>query len=74
VAKLLRGKEKSKDIQIIFITAISKEQEYVHKGYEVGAVSYLFKPIEPDVLKNKVNVALQWSRYEKKVRAAEKKE
>ena len=74
VAKLLRGKEKTKDIQIIFITAISKEQKYVHKGYEAGAVSYLFKPIEPEVLRNKVNVALQWSKYEKKLRAVKKKE
>lgn len=69
VAKLIHEKQATKDIQIIFITAISKEQQYVEKGYEVGAVNYLFKPIDPDELKNKVQVALQWSNYQKKMRA-----
>jgi len=71
VARLIHGKKQTKDVQIIFITAISKEQQYIEKGYAMGALNYLFKPIDPDELKNKVKVALQWSRYHKKVRAAE---
>jgi CheY-like chemotaxis protein len=71
LAQLIHGKKETKDLQIIFITAISKEQRYVKKGYDVGAVNYLFKPIEPDVLRNKVNVALKYSTYKKKLQAVE---
>jgi CheY-like chemotaxis protein len=73
LAQLIHSRKGTEDLQIIFITAISKEQEYVKKGYEVGAVNYLFKPIDPDVLRNKVNVALKYSEYKKKLHAAEAK-
>lgn len=69
VARLIHSKKTTKEIQIIFITAISKEQHYVEKGYDAGAVNYLFKPIDPDELKAKVTAALRWSTYEKKMRA-----
>ena len=59
VAKLLRGAKKTKDLPIIFITAISKEYQYRQKGYELGASSYLMKPIEPDELKKKIAYALK---------------
>lgn len=68
VAKLLRTRKESADLQIIFITAISKEQHYIQKGYDVGAMNYLFKPIDPDVLRDKVKVALKYSDYRKKMR------
>lgn len=67
LAELLRGKKETRDLQIIFITAISKEQKYIEHGYEVGAINYLFKPIDPDELRNKVNVALKWSKYHKTI-------
>lgn len=73
LAQLIHSRKETEDLQIIFITAISKEQEYVKKGYEVGAINYLFKPIDPDVLRNKVNVALKYSKYKKKLQAAEAK-
>ncbi len=57
-AELMRGSEKTRYIPIIFVTAISKEQKCIFKGYEMGAVDYLFKPIEPVVLKSKVQVFL----------------
>lgn len=56
VAELMRGREKTKDIPIIFLTAINKEQKYVFKGYEAGAVDYIFKPIDPIILISKVKV------------------
>jgi len=65
------SKKGFEQIPIIFITAISKDPEYLHKGYEAGAVNYLFKPIDPDELKRKVNVALQHQRYKKKMAALE---
>ena len=57
-AELMRGIEKSKHIPIIFVTAINKDQKYVFKGYEAGAVDYLFKPLEAEVLKSKVAIFL----------------
>ncbi len=73
VAKLLHGKKKSKDIPIIFITAISKEPKYIREGYEIGAENYLFKPIDPDVLKSKINASLEYYRYHKRMKLLEKR-
>ncbi len=55
-AELIRGNERSKDLPIIFVTAISKEQKHVFKGYDTGAVDYLFKPLEPEILRSKVKI------------------
>lgn len=55
-AEILRSIEKTKNIPIIFVTAISKEQKSIFKGYEVGAVDYLPKPIDPIVLRSKANI------------------
>jgi two-component system cell cycle response regulator len=55
-AELIRSDENSKHIPIVFVTAISKDQAYVFKAYASGAVDYLFKPLEPDILKSKVGV------------------
>ncbi|SOB57682.1 Response regulator receiver modulated diguanylate cyclase/phosphodiesterase with PAS/PAC sensor(S) [Pseudodesulfovibrio profundus] len=54
LADKLRSTENNKHLPIIFITAISKEQSHVFRGYELGAVDYLFKPVEPAVLRGKV--------------------
>ena len=56
VAELMRSNTRTKTIPIIFVTAISKEKKYVFKGYKSGAVDYLFKPINPDILITKVTV------------------
>lgn len=53
-AELMRGCEKTKNVPIIFVTAISNEDEHVFKGYESGAVDYLYKPITPFILQSKV--------------------
>ena len=58
-ATILRGSPNTKHIPIIFITAISKEEKHIFKGYEAGAVDYMFKPVDPDILKNKVKVFLE---------------
>lgn len=57
-AELMRSNEKTRNIPIIFVTAISKEKQHIFKGYESGAVDYLFKPLDPHVLKSKVRVFL----------------
>lgn len=53
-AKLIKAREKSKNIPIIFITAISQDMEHVLHGYSVGAIDYIFKPFHPDTLKRKI--------------------
>jgi PAS domain S-box-containing protein len=54
--ELIKQRDRTKDIPIIFLTAISKDDEYVFRGYEVGAVDYMFKPLHPDILRSKVSV------------------
>ena len=44
-AELMRGSEKTKHVPIIFVTALSKDQKYVFRGYESGAVDYIVKPL-----------------------------
>ena len=56
VAEIIKSREKSRTIPIIFLSAISKEDAYVFKGYSMGAVDYVFKPFNPDVLRSKVAV------------------
>lgn len=65
VAELMKGSRKTKDVSIIFITAISKDIKYIEKGYEVGAENYLFKPIQPNELRKKVQTALEYRKYKK---------
>ncbi|OGQ98596.1 MAG: diguanylate cyclase response regulator [Deltaproteobacteria bacterium RIFOXYD12_FULL_57_12] len=64
-AQLMRGRKETRHVPIIFITAISKEQKHIFKGYESGAVDYLFKPIEPEILKSKVAIFLELHRQKK---------
>ncbi len=55
-ARLIKSRERTKYIPIIFLTAISKDEEYVFEGYSAGAVDYLAKPLNADILRSKVNV------------------
>jgi len=64
-AELMRGNERTKQIPIIFVTAISFEQKYVFKGYESGAVDYLFKPFDPYILKSKIKVFIELFKQKK---------
>ena len=68
-AELMRGMEKTRNIPIIFVTAIHMEQKYIFKGYEVGAVDYIFKPIEPVILISKVKVFLNLFRQNQLLKA-----
>ena len=58
-AKLIKQRERTKYIPIIFVTAISKDEEHVFRGYSAGAVDYVFKPFSPDVLRSKVAVFIE---------------
>jgi len=57
-AEVIRKHPKYKLTPILFVTAINKDERYIFKGYEAGAVDYIFKPFEPQILRSKVNVFL----------------
>ncbi len=57
-ALLMQEHESMAGVPIIFVTALSKEEKYASKAAEIGAVDYIFKPINPDILKSKVKVYL----------------
>jgi signal transduction histidine kinase len=59
LAELLRGDPKTRGIPIVFLTASSREEQQIFKGYESGAVDYIVKPFYPDVLVSKVRVFLE---------------
>ncbi|MCG8554689.1 MAG: response regulator [Proteobacteria bacterium] len=56
LAQFLRENEETRYLPIIFLTAISKEKRYLFRGYEAGAVDYLFKPLDLEILVSKVAV------------------
>ena len=58
LAELIRGSERTRHIPLIFITAGSREQNWQFKGYESGAVDFLYKPIDPHMLTTKAGVFL----------------
>jgi PAS domain S-box-containing protein len=53
-AKLIKLREKSKTIPIIFITAKNREMEHLFTGYSIGAIDYMVKPFLPQLLKSKI--------------------
>lgn len=73
LAELMRSIEKTKSVPIIFVTAGSRNQERLFKGYESGAVDFLYKPLDPLIIKNKVNVFFKLD-LQKKILEAQLKE
>ncbi|MFN3389363.1 MAG: response regulator, partial [Allosphingosinicella sp.] len=55
-AQIIRSRDQTKRIPIVFLSAVNKETEHLMRGYAMGAVDYVFKPVEPVVLRSKVSV------------------
>ncbi len=68
VAHILKSNSKTKDISIVFVTAISREEHFVLKGFEEGAVDYLQKPLDIGVTQAKVNVFEQLYFYQQRLK------
>lgn len=66
-ARLIRTRERSRHMPIIFLTAFSHDQVQVERGYELGAVDFLFKPIVPAILQSKVGVFLDLHRKTREI-------
>ncbi len=61
-ATLIRGRPRSRHVPIIFVTAADMTPEHLSRGYSVGAVDYIFKPIVPEILRSKVAVFAELAR------------
>jgi signal transduction histidine kinase len=72
-ARLIRSRERSRSTPIIFLTAAADEMNSMFRGYEVGAVDYLMKPVVPEVLKSKVSVFVELHRKSERLRESEDK-
>ncbi|GGY76333.1 response regulator [Pseudoduganella plicata] len=67
LAELIRGSERTRSIPLIFLTAASREPSYSFRGYEAGAVDFLYKPIDPKALTSKVNVFVELYQQKKQL-------
>lgn len=69
LAELMRGKQKTRSIPIIFVTAGAIDAKYTFMGYEAGAVDFLYKPLDPRVVRSKVRVFLELERQRLLIRS-----
>ena len=68
-AEAIRGRERTSGIPIIFLTAIGREHEHHMRGFSAGAVDYLLKPVDPELLRAKVGVFVRLRTIELELRA-----
>lgn len=69
LAEMLRGSERTRHIPIIFLTAGSSDRTRRFRGYEAGAVDFLEKPLEPDILRSKVNIFFELYQQRQQINA-----
>src|SRR5687767_10441177 len=72
-ATIIYERDKLKDIPIIFITAYSNDEDHAFQGYKMGGVDYIYKPINPDLLRVKVSVFVELYRKNHQLLLQEKK-
>ncbi len=64
LAELIRGSERTRQVPLIFVTAGARDQHRLFKGYDSGAVDFLYKPIDPRILRNKAEVFFRLHRQQ----------
>lgn len=67
LAELMRGTERTRNVPIIFLTAGNADRQRRFRGYEAGAVDFLQKPIEPDILRSKADIFFDLYRQRQQV-------
>lgn len=72
LVEILKSNPRTKEILIIFVTAISKETKYAVKGLNTGAVDYLYKPLDPFVTSAKVDSFIQFVRNQRDIQKKNK--
>jgi CheY-like chemotaxis protein len=73
-AQIIRNRDQTKGIPIVFLSAVNKEAEHLLRGYAMGAVDYVFKPVDPIVLRSKVAVFVDLFAKTKEVERKARKE
>ncbi len=72
-ATIIYERDKLRTIPIIFITAYSNDEDHIFKGYQMGGVDYIYKPINPELLRVKVSVFVELYRKNHQLQLQEKK-
>jgi signal transduction histidine kinase len=72
-ATIIYERDKLKNIPIIFITAHNYDEDYIFKGYKMGGVDYIYKPINPELLRVKVGVFVELYRKNNQLMLHERK-
>lgn len=72
-ATIIYERDKLRDIPIIFITAFGYDEDYIFKGYKTGGVDYIYKPVNPEVLRMKVSVFVDLYRKNQQLLLHEKR-
>jgi signal transduction histidine kinase len=67
LAELMRGNERTRRVPIIFVTAGNDDRQRRFRGYEAGAVDFIHKPIEPDILRSKADVFFELYRQRQQI-------
>src|SRR5580698_3056297 len=67
LAELMRGSDRTRHVPIIFVTAGVRDQYRLFKGYDTGAVDFLYKPIDAHILKSKADVFFQLYRQKQQL-------
>jgi two-component system sensor histidine kinase/response regulator len=67
LAELMRGSQRTRSVPIIFVTAGARDQQRLFKGYESGAVDFMFKPIDAHVIRSKADVFFQLYRQKQQL-------
>jgi signal transduction histidine kinase len=70
LAELMRGTERTRAIPIVFVSAAGRELDYAFRGYESGAVDFLYKPLDPLAVRSKVNVFVELFRQRQALQQA----
>jgi len=68
VAALMKHRERTRHVPIIFLTAVATEVSHIYRGYSAGAVDYLLKPLEPEIVKAKVAVFVDLFRAQQQIK------
>ena len=68
VAETLAGFNKTKDIPIIFLSAVNTDKQFIAKGYASGGIDYITKPVDPDILLLKVNTFIKLYKQNKELK------
>ncbi len=71
-ATLIRQRERSRRIPLIFLTAMDRDDTHIFRGYSAGAVDYVFKPVEPVILRAKVAAFIELRKQADEIRRAAK--